>query len=71
MELSLDGVTIDSSDGPAINIRSSKRTFVVLEDGKANALNDSGASASWSARTLSDGTDRATRGRSQRPAARA
>ncbi len=58
MELSLDGVTIDSADGPAINIQSSKRTFVVLEDGKDNTLNDSGASAStsWSARNLSDGT---------------
>lgn len=58
MGLSLAGLAIDSADGPALNIQSSKRTFVVLEDGTSSALNDSGASAStpWSARTLADGT---------------
>ncbi len=40
-KLTLDGVTLTNSDGPAINIQSSKRVFVVLNDGTTNTLEDS------------------------------
>ena len=39
-KLTLNGVNITNSDGPAINIQSSKRVFVVLTDGTTNTLTD-------------------------------
>lgn len=39
-KLTLNGVTITSKNGPAINIQSSKRVFVVLADGTTNSLTD-------------------------------
>lgn len=57
LALSLAGVIIASPDGPAINVQTARRTFVILEDGTTNTLSDGGsASAAWSARTLADGT---------------
>nr|WP_320131145.1 carbohydrate-binding domain-containing protein [uncultured Holophaga sp.] len=50
-ELILDGAHIASTDGPALNIQSDERTFVVLEN--ANTLTDS---STWSTRYLSDGS---------------
>ncbi len=40
-KLSLNGVDITSVSGPAINIQSGKRIFVVLEEGSDNYLTDS------------------------------
>lgn len=40
-KLTLNDATIASSDGPAINIQSSKRVFVVLPSGTSNSLTDS------------------------------
>ncbi|MEJ1241681.1 carbohydrate-binding domain-containing protein [Chryseolinea sp. T2] len=39
-KLTLNGVQITNSDGPAINIQSSKTAFVVLADGTENGLTD-------------------------------
>jgi hypothetical protein len=39
-KLTLNGVSITNNDGPAINIQSSKRVFVVLADGTTNTLTD-------------------------------
>ncbi|MFV0605444.1 MAG: carbohydrate-binding domain-containing protein [Niabella sp.] len=39
-KLTLNGVSITSTNGPAINIQSSKRVFVVLADGTTNSLTD-------------------------------
>ncbi|GAB3332599.1 hypothetical protein GCM10027299_39280 [Larkinella ripae] len=39
-KLTLNGVTITNNDGPAINIQSSKRAFVVLADNTTNTLTD-------------------------------
>jgi hypothetical protein len=39
-KLTLNGVNIANSDGPAINIQSSKRAFIVLNDNTANTLTD-------------------------------
>lgn len=39
-KLTLNGVAITNNDGPAINIQSSKRAFVVLADGTTNTLTD-------------------------------
>ncbi|GGH83240.1 hypothetical protein HNQ91_006009 [Filimonas zeae] len=39
-KLTLNGVSITNNDGPAINIQSSKRAFVVLADGTTNTLTD-------------------------------
>jgi hypothetical protein len=39
-KLTLNGVTITNADGPAINIQSSKRAFVVLADKTTNLLTD-------------------------------
>jgi len=39
-ELLLNNVSISNNDGPAINIQSSKRVFLVLEDGTTNNLQD-------------------------------
>lgn len=50
--LSLGGVNIASPDGPAINIQSGKRTFVVLGSGTTNVLSDT---PTYSARTLANG----------------
>jgi len=50
-KLSLNGVTIASTDGPAINIQSKQRAFVVLSGG--NTLSDT---STWTARTLADGS---------------
>lgn len=44
-KLTLNGVAITNSDGPAINIQSSKRAFVVLEDNTTNTLTDGTAYA--------------------------
>lgn len=52
-KLSLEGVNIQSADGPAINLQSKQRAFVVLAAGTANVLGDT---SSYSARTLSDGS---------------
>ena len=38
--LTLNGVSISNSNGPAINIQSSKRAFVVLADNTTNTLTD-------------------------------
>ncbi len=40
-KLVLEGVTITSSSGPAINIQSGKGTFIVLEENSVNRLTDS------------------------------
>ncbi|MBE9461449.1 carbohydrate-binding domain-containing protein [Dyadobacter subterraneus] len=39
-KLTLNGVNITNSDGPAINIQSGKRAFVVLTDNTTNSLTD-------------------------------
>lgn len=39
-KLTLDGVSITNKKGPAINIQSGKRAFIVLKDGKTNRLVD-------------------------------
>lgn len=39
-KLTLNGVTITNHDGPAINIQSGKRSFVVLADNTTNTLKD-------------------------------
>ncbi|WP_036603978.1 carbohydrate-binding domain-containing protein, partial [Olivibacter sitiensis] len=39
-KLNLNGVSITNADGPAINIQSSKRVFVVLADNTSNSLTD-------------------------------
>ncbi len=39
-KLTLNGVSITNLDGPAINIQSGKRVFVILADGTTNALMD-------------------------------
>lgn len=39
-KLVLDGVDITSDSGPAINIQSEKRSFLVLEEGSVNTLSD-------------------------------
>lgn len=39
-KLSLNGVNITNNDGPAINIQSSKRAFIVVNDGTENTLTD-------------------------------
>lgn len=39
-KLTLNGVSVTNSDGPAINIQSEKRAFVVLADGTENNLTD-------------------------------
>ncbi|MDF0532916.1 carbohydrate-binding domain-containing protein [Shewanella sp. A32] len=53
-KLTLAGVEIDSSDGPAINIQSDERAFVSLLEDTTNILTDS---STWSDRTLPDGSD--------------
>ena len=42
-KLSLNGVNITNADGPAINIQSGKRAFVVLTDNTTNTLADGSA----------------------------
>ncbi|UFH56818.1 carbohydrate-binding domain-containing protein [Spirosoma sp. KNUC1025] len=42
-KLTLNGVNITNTDGPAINIQSSKRAFVVLADNTTNTLTDGAA----------------------------
>lgn len=44
-KLTLNGVDITSTNGPAINIQSSKTAFIVLADGTTNALQDGAAYA--------------------------
>ncbi len=44
--LNLNGVNITNTDGPAINIQSKKRAFVVLTDGATNKLADGATYAS-------------------------
>ncbi|TZF84123.1 carbohydrate-binding domain-containing protein [Pedobacter sp. BS3] len=44
-KLTLNGVSITNNDGPAINIQSSKRAFIVLADGTTNSLTDGSAYA--------------------------
>jgi len=39
-KLTLNGVSITNNDGPALNIQSSKRAFIVLADNTTNALTD-------------------------------
>ena len=48
LKLTLNGVTITNSDGPAINIQSKKRIFVVLADNTTNTLTDGSSYASSS-----------------------
>jgi hypothetical protein len=45
-KLTLNGVDITSSSGPAINVQSHKRVFAVLADGTTNKLTDSASYAS-------------------------
>jgi len=40
IKLTLNGVNITNADGPAINIQSSKRVFLVLADNTTNSLTD-------------------------------
>lgn len=49
--LSLEGVSIASTDGPAINLQSKQRAFVLLSG--SNTLSDT---STYSARTLADGS---------------
>ena len=51
IKLRLDGVTIASPDGPAVNVQSGERTFVVLASGTTSRLSDS---TTYSTRYLSD-----------------
>lgn len=51
--LALNGAIIASPDGPALNIQSGERTFIVLGDGSLNRLTDS---TQWSSRSLPDGS---------------
>ncbi|MFT4203805.1 MAG: carbohydrate-binding domain-containing protein [Chitinophagaceae bacterium] len=51
-ELILNGVSITSTDRPAINIQSGKTSFVVLADGTTNTLTDASSYTS-----LTDGED--------------
>lgn len=39
-KLTLNGVNLTNADGPAINVQSGKRAFVVLADGTTNSLTD-------------------------------
>ncbi|MBX2920976.1 MAG: carbohydrate-binding domain-containing protein [Chitinophagaceae bacterium] len=41
--LTLNGVSVTNNDGPAINIQSSKRAFIVLADNTTNTLTDGSA----------------------------
>ncbi|MGC3981980.1 MAG: carbohydrate-binding domain-containing protein [Steroidobacteraceae bacterium] len=52
-KLTLNGVNIASTNGPAINVQSGKRAFVTLANGTSNVLS---APSTWTARTLSDGS---------------
>lgn len=52
-KLSLEGTTIASSDGPALNLQSKQRAYVVLASGSANVLSDS---STYSSRTLPEGS---------------
>jgi hypothetical protein len=45
-ELTLAGVSLHNSDGPAINIQAGKRVYVVLQDGTTNTLSDGTSYAS-------------------------
>jgi len=45
-KLTLNGVSITNADGPAINIQSSKRAFVILQDNTVNSLTDGASYAS-------------------------
>lgn len=45
-KLTLNGVSITNADGPAINIQSSKRAFVIIQDNTTNSLTDGAAYAS-------------------------
>lgn len=47
-KLTLNGVSITNSDGPAINIQSKKRVFVVLADNTQNTLTDGSSYATSS-----------------------
>jgi hypothetical protein len=40
-QLYLDGVTITGSDGPALNLESSQKAFIVTASGTTNVLTDS------------------------------
>jgi hypothetical protein len=53
-KLTLNSVTIDSSDGPAINIQSKQRAFIELPDSSVNTLSDTNT---WSDRYLDDGDE--------------
>lgn len=44
-KVTLNGATITNADGPALNIQSSKRAFVVLADNTTNTLTDGSAYA--------------------------
>lgn len=52
-QLALNGAALAATDGPALNLQSKQRAFVVLGTGSANTLADTG---SYSARTLADGS---------------
>ena len=45
-ELTLAGLSLNNSDGPAINIQAGKRVYVVLKDGTTNHLSDGTSYAS-------------------------
>jgi hypothetical protein len=51
-KLTLNSVTISSTDGPAINIQSKQRTFVELADNSTTTLSDT---TTWSDRYLDSG----------------
>lgn len=45
-QIQLDGVNITNSDGPAINIQSGKRTYIVANEGTFNSFTDGSSYAS-------------------------
>ena len=53
-KLSLNSITINSGDGPAINIQSDQRAFVELPDDSENTLTDS---TTWTDRYLDGGDE--------------
>ncbi len=53
-KLTLNGVNITSKNGPAINIQSGKRVFVVLADGTTNSLTDNATYTPYYAGTTAE-----------------
>lgn len=53
LRLALNGTTLNSPNGPALNLQYGQRSFVVLGDGSSNVLTDT---STYSARTLPGGS---------------